>query len=100
MADSSQTEKDGGASETPALPTRKRQGTWENPGEKRQFTQAIAAERKLSEVDAASAEGHKLPTTPAKEQAQFHHEGDSVGAENGDKNRTVFLLDIFLEQQG
>ena len=70
------------------------------PSEKRQFTQAIAAERKLSEVDAASAEGHKLPTTPAKEQAQFRHEGDSVGAENGDKNRTVFLLDIFLEQQG
>jgi len=82
------------------MPTRKRQGTWEQPGEKRRCVTAVTGERKHSPVAEPIVEGHGPQSGHATEQTFHHHEGDGVHAEASDKHRTVFLLDIFSGTAG
>ena len=56
----------------PSLPTRKRQGTWEESGSKRHRPQVVATERKRSEVAAEHDIGQAAFDMPGDERAQFH----------------------------
>ena len=71
------------------MPTRKRQGTWDQPGEKRQCVTAVTGERKHSPVADPHAEGHGPQPGHATEQTFCHHEGDGVHAEADEKHRTA-----------
>eukprot|EP00435_Cladocopium_sp_Y103_P048940 s2442_g14.t1 len=85
------------------MPTRKRQGTLETSGGKRQCVRAVAPVRKLTEVEAHAAEGQTFSTMHAEEQAstsRAHREGDRATNETDEKHCTVFLLDIFSGTAG
>ena len=88
---------------TSSKPTRKRQGIFEDKGEKRQRFEAIAPERELSGVVANGAEGQSFSEFPAEGQAKLTDAGrksDGNGTQTDDKHCTVFLLDIFSGTAG
>ena len=82
------------------MPTRKRQGTWDQPGEKRQCVTEVAGERKRSPAAVIHDEGHGLQPIFAEEHSDCHHKGDGANAEAGEKHGTVFLLDVFFWNGG
>lgn len=82
------------------MPTRKRQGTWDQPGEKRQCVTEVAGERKRSPAAVIHDEGHGLQPIFAEEHSDCHHKGDGANAEAGEKHGTVFLLDVFSGTAG
>ena len=82
------------------MPTRKRQGTWDQPGEKRQCVTEVAGERKHSPAAKTHDEGHGLHPSCAEGHSDGHHKGDGTHGEAGEKHSTVFLLVIFSGTAG
>ena len=77
---------------TSSKPTRKRQGIFEDKGEKRQRFEAIAPERELSGVVANGAEGQFFSEFPAEGQAKptgADRKSDGNGTQTDDKHCMV-----------